>query len=136
MAEPTYHELRKAFLEAIRPMVEELHPEALDALDAFAAYERPAKQETPHIEREAPQKAHAHEWLKNKVKEHHLEDAPKRAQTTIRNQERKGRMCVNCACISNSAYPYWFRTAEGVWSMKCPPCTNPASTDSESSTDQ
>jgi hypothetical protein len=116
-------EQRDAFLESLRPLVEDTpaaatlnaYIEELGRLDAVAR--------DPSFYRAAPPELrdpHAkHTWEPVAITLV-AADMPKRARKTLTKAALS--QCAVCGIVSNCAYPYWFRLADGIWQMAKPPC--------------
>jgi len=123
---PKYTDLKKAFIRAIRPLFKRELPEALPAIDAYLNFEWQPKAPKPP-KPPKPASPAKHKWEPFEISAELCAEAPKRAQTALRNQKLKGRMCAHCGCVSNCAYPYWFYPdgKGGKWAMRAPVCINP-----------
>jgi hypothetical protein len=92
-------------------------------LDAFIAYEKPTPEERALMPRAARAPRDAHDWQPSKAKPAELRGTCPSAETTLTKRGVAFLRCTHCGALKNSAYPYWFRSAETRnWLRTKPTC--------------
>lgn len=119
---------RAAFLESLRPLVADTPAaETLDAyIEELARLDAVVRLNPRKDYRAAPAEhrdpAAQHEWAPVSITLA-SDQLPKRARKTLLQSELF--RCAVCSALSNCAYPYWYRRADGIWQMAKPPCSAP-----------